>query len=729
MAQKIEVELKGQVERITFKNEENGYTIAKLKVKGKKELITVVGTVGAISPGEMLRIKGYWDSHPKYGEQIKIVHYETLLPATVRGIEKYLSSGMIKGIGPVMARRLVTRFKEDTLNIIEEDIERLKEVEGIGEKRIDMIKRAWEEQKEIRDVMIFLQGHGISPAYAIKIYRHYGSESIRVVRENPYRLAMDIYGIGFKTADKIAEKLGISRDSPMRIEAGIMHVLHELSDEGHVFYPYELLMKKCSDILEVEESEIPYALDSIVREGKVVIDNYPAIDDKKQTDARVIYLAKFYVSETGIANRIKKIISTPKQLRLINLDEAINWVQGILNIEFSQKQKEAIKEAINSKVMIITGGPGTGKTTIIRAIIEIYRTMNQKVLLAAPTGRAAKRMSSATGYEAKTIHRLLEFSPSNGTFKRNETNPLDADIVIIDETSMIDTVLMYHLLKAIRLTTTLIFVGDADQLPSVGAGNILKDLIDSNEINTVKLHEIFRQSKESMIIVNAHRINRGDMPYLFHKNQLKDFIFTEIYEPEEVLRYILYLCSEIIPERFNFNPIDDVQVITPMYKGIVGVSNLNDELQRVLNKNTDGLVKWGKTFKIGDKVMQLRNNYDKDVYNGDIGKIISIDREIQEVNVQFDDRIVTYDFSELDEITLAYAISVHKSQGSEYPVVILPVLTHHYIMLQRNLLYTAITRGKKLVFLVGTKRAIAMAVKNNKPLKRYTMLKERLLSG
>jgi len=729
MAIRQEIEIQGQIERITFTNEENGYTVAKIKVKGKKDLITIVGTMFSVSPGEILRVRGFWDNHPRYGEQLKITNYETLLPATSKGIERYLGSGMIKGIGPLMAKRLVTRFKEDTLNIIEEDIERLKEVDGIGEKRIEMIRKAWEEQKEIRYVMIFLQGHGISPTYAVKIYRQYGKDSIRVVKENPYRLAMDIYGIGFKTADKIAQKLGISKDSQIRTEAGILHVLYELSEEGHVYYPYELLIKKCCEILEVEESTIPYAIDAIAKEGSIVIDNkFFEKDEEVTTDQRVIYLAKFYVSETGIAKKLKRLTSTPKQLRLINLDNAINWVEKSLKIEFSEKQKEAIKAAINSKVMIITGGPGTGKTTIIKAIIEIYKAMNQRILLAAPTGRAAKRMSSATGYEARTIHRLLEYSPSNGSFKRNEKNPLEADIVIIDETSMIDTPLMYHFLKAVKTTTTVIFVGDVDQLPSVGAGNILKDMIDSGRIHTVRLDEIFRQSKESMIIVNAHRINKGDMPYLkFSRDGLKDFFFTEIYEPQEVARYIIYLCNEVLPKKFGFNPVEDVQVITPMYKGIAGVSNLNNEMQDALNKNEYILIKGGRTFKIGDKVMQLRNNYDKDVFNGDIGKIISIDKELQEIKVNFYDKLITYDFSELDEITLAYAISVHKSQGSEYPVVIIPVLTHHYIMLQRNLLYTAITRGKKLVFLVGTKRAIAMAVKNNKPLKRYTMLKQRLL--
>ncbi|HPC65770.1 MAG TPA: ATP-dependent RecD-like DNA helicase [Syntrophorhabdaceae bacterium] len=726
---RTKLEIKGQIERITFNNEENGYTIARMRIQGRKDLITVIGTMYSISPGEVLKAYGYWDNHPKYGEQFRITSYETLLPATSKGIERYLGSGMIKGIGPVMAKRLVSRFKEETLRIIEEDIERLKEVEGIGEKRVEMIKKAWEEQKEIRDVMIFLQGNGVSPTYAVKIYRHYKNDSIRVVRENPYRLAMDIFGIGFKTADKIAEKMGIPKDSQIRSEAGIMHILHELSDDGHVYYPYGPLIEKCCEALDVEGDKIPLALDAISREGKVIIDDR-FIDKEKDGDhkSKAVYLAKYHVSETGIAQRLKKLLSTPKQMRLVNIDDAMTWVQRVLRIEFSPKQLEAVRDAIHSKVMIITGGPGTGKTTIIKAIISIYEKMGQRVLLAAPTGRAAKRMTEATEHEAKTIHRLLEYSPSNGQFKKNEANPLDGDLLIIDEASMIDTIMMYHLLKAVKTKTTLIFVGDADQLPSVGAGNTLKDIIDSGYIPTVRLNEIFRQSKESMIIVNAHRVNKGEMPYLkrgFNKNE--DFFFAEIEDPEEVVRYIVYLCREAVPSRFGYNPVDDIQVLTPMHKGLAGVANLNRELQQALNPEGMELVRAGKVFRVGDKVMQIRNNYEKDVYNGDIGRIVSIDQEVQEVCVDYDSRIIKYEFLELDEIILAYAISVHKSQGSEYPVIIMPVLTQHYMLLQRNLIYTGITRGKRLVFIVGTKKALSIAIRNNKPLNRFTMLRERLL--
>lgn len=725
----IEQEIKGQIERITFSNEENGYTIAKMKVSGREGIVTIVGTLMSVSPGEMLRLRGHWDNHPKYGEQFRVKSFETILPATVRGIEKYLGSGMIKGIGPIMARRLVARFGDKTLKIIEDDIDRLSEVDGIGDKRIEMIRKAWEEQKEIRDVMVYLQGNGVSPTYAVKIYKHYGKDSIKVVQENPYRLAMDIFGIGFITADRIAQKMGIPPDSQIRSEAGILYVLHELSDDGHVYYPYKDLVEKCSEALKVEEYKIPYALDSIAADGRVVIDGLKtSLTENRDRLPQAVYLAKFHVSESGIARRLKKLLSEPKQLRLINTEDAIKWVQRSLNITFSSGQIEAIKGSIHSKVMIITGGPGTGKTTVINAIIRIYNKIGQKVLLAAPTGRAAKRMTEATGHEAKTIHRLLEYSPGNGAFKKNEDNPLDADIIIIDETSMVDTVLMYHFLKAVQAKTTLILVGDIDQLPSVGPGNILRDIIESGNVPTIALREIFRQSKKSMIIVNAHMVNNGQMPFAAKgADSLNDFFFIEIDEPEDVLKHILFLCSKELPEHFGYDPVNDIQVLTPMHKGIVGVSNLNTELQRTLNPSRDELIRGGRSFKTGDKVMQLRNNYDKDVYNGDIGRIISIDREIHEITVNYDGRTVSYDFSELDEVMLAYAISVHKSQGSEYPVVVMPVLTQHYMLLQRNLLYTGITRGKKLVCVIGTKKALAIAIKNNKPFKRFTMLRERLM--
>ncbi len=709
------IELQGQLERITYFNEENHYTIAKLKVQGQKHLVTIVGNLISVSPGEVLKLKGTWDIHPKYGEQFKIASYETVVPATVKGIERYLGSGLIKGIGPVMAKRLVGKFGVGTLDIIETDIGRLREVEGIGEKRIEMIKTAWSEQKDIRDVMLFLQGHEVSSAYAAKIFRQYGRESIKVVKENPYRLATDIFGVGFLTADKIAGKLGIPKDSQIRAEAGILYVLRKLSEEGHVFYPYEPLIDECRKILDIDSEVIINALKNIASEKRIVIEDGS------------IYLAEFYISEVGIAKYVKTILHAPKNLIRFDKDKTIELVQKELNIVLADNQIKAIRESLDRKIMVITGGPGTGKTTIINAIIRIYRRSGQGVMLAAPTGRAAKRMSEATGYEAKTIHRLLEYSPKNGGFKKNEGDRLDSDLIVIDEASMVDTILMYHLLKAVPESATLILVGDVDQLPSVGAGNVLKDIIDSQTIPTVKLNEIFRQSRESLIIVNAHKINRGEFPVLTSdRDKTQDFYFFELEEPEKVSSMILNMCKNRIPDKFGYDPVNDIQVLTPMHRGIVGASNLNAELQGHLNHSADELARGGKVFKKGDKVMQIRNNYDKDIYNGDIGRIATINREEQEVIVDYDGRLIAYDFTDLDEIILAYAVSVHKSQGSEYPAVVLPLLTQHYMLLQRNLLYTAITRGKKLVVIIGTKKALAIAIKNNKPQLRYTNLKNRL---
>jgi exodeoxyribonuclease V alpha subunit len=720
------IELQGQLERITYHNEENHYTIARLKVKGQHKLITIVGNLVSMKPGEILRLKGSWEMHPKYGQQFKIVSYETVTPATVKGIERYLGSGLIKGIGPVMAKRLVSKFGLDTLDIIENSSERLNEVEGIGQKRIDMIKTAWAEQKEVREVMLFLQGHEVSSAYAARIYRQYGNDSIRVVKENPYRLADDIFGIGFLTADKIAEKLGVPKDSEMRAEAGILYVLRKLADEGHVYYPYEDLIDESMKILDIDTGIITRALGRTATEKRVVIeDNANSRPDG--ADGAAVYLLELYIAEVGVASSLKTILAAPKGLLSFDRDAAIKRVQEELKIKLAEKQLAAVKESLDKKVMVITGGPGTGKTTIINAIVRIYSRSGQRVLLAAPTGRAAKRMSEATGSEAKTIHRLLEFSPKNGGFRKNEQERLEADLIIIDETSMVDTVLMHHLLKAVQPETTLVLVGDTDQLPSVGAGNVLKDIIESGRVPTVRLNEIFRQAKESMIIINAHRINSGEFPYITaDKEKLQDFYFIELEEPEKVSDMIIHMCKNRIPERFGFHPLDAIQVLTPMHRGIVGALSLNTALQRELNPSSDELQRGGRIFRTGDKVMQIRNNYDKDVYNGDIGRIVSIDREAQEVTVNFDVNPVSYDFAELDEIVLAYAVSVHKSQGSEYPVVVMPLLTQHYLLLQRNLLYTAITRGKKLVVIIGTKKALGIAIRNNKQQLRYTRLQLRL---
>ena len=721
------IEIKGQIERITYHNEENSYTIAKMKIGGRQDLVTAVGNLLSVSAGEVLKLKGEWHNHPKFGEQFKIISYESVVPATVKGIEKYLGSGLIKGIGPVMANRLVTKFGMETLNVIETETRRLCEVEGIGDKRIGMIKKAWDDQKEIRDVMVFLQGHGVSPAYAAKIYKKYAKASVAVVQQNPYKLATDIFGIGFITADKIAGNLGISKESLIRAEAGILYVLHQLSDEGHVYYPYEPLVEECKKILGVERDTIVKAFGKISFEKKIVIEDLNKEDIKENNKA--VYLAKFHLCEVGIAARLQDLIRFPKKLKAFDREKALQWVQGELKIQLAENQKQAVKEAIEKKVMVVTGGPGTGKTTIINSIIKIYGRLGQRVLLSAPTGRAAKRMAEATGHESKTIHRLLEFSPKEGGFKRDENNPLDADLIVIDETSMVDIVLMYQFLKAVPKDATLILVGDVDQLPSVGAGIVLKDIIDSGSIPTVMLNEIFRQAKESLIIVNAHRVNNGQMPIIEGSgDSLQDFYFFIIEEPEKVAEKIIELCKEKIPQKFGYRSIDDIQVLTPMHRGLVGASNLNTELQKHLNSSTDELVRGGLVLKVGDKVMQIRNNYDKEVFNGDIGRINKIDREEQEIIVNYDGRMVSYEYSELDEIVLAYAVSVHKSQGSEYPVVVMPVLTQHYMLLQRNLLYTGITRGKKLVVLVGTNKAVAIAIKNNKPQKRYTLLKERLLA-
>jgi exodeoxyribonuclease V alpha subunit len=725
----LDIEIQGNIEKITFHSQENGFTIGKMKVQGRNDLVTVVGTLPSITSGEELRLSGQWVVHPKFGNQFSIVSYEVVRPATLEGIERYLGSGLIKGIGPVMAKRLVAKFGLSTLNVIENEIHRLSEVGGIGEKRISMISAAWAEQKDIREVMIFLQEHGVGPAFAVKIFKQYGKEAIKKVRENPYRLAEDIFGIGFLTADKIAEKLGISKDSQIRAKAGILFTLQQLADNGHVYYPYEPLIEECKKILDTKKEVLEEAFGSIAAAKKVIIEDLIS-GEMQQPNNKAVYLAKLHVAECRVTELLRDISQTPKVFRNIDKDKAFSQVQGELGITLSGNQARAVRESLDHKVMVITGGPGTGKTTIINAIIKLYMRLEQKVLLTAPTGRAAKRMSETTGQEAKTVHRLLEYNPKMGGFQRDSQNPLEADLVVIDETSMVDTILMHHFLDAVPREATLIFVGDVDQLPSVGAGNVLKDIIDSGAIPTVRLTEIFRQAGESLIILNAHRVNSGQAP-LFQPSgdQPQDFYCFEIEDPEKVLTKIVELVKEKIPAKFGFEPINDIQVLTPMHRGVVGAGNLNVELQKSLNPSLEEITRMGKVLKIGDKVMQIRNNYDKNVFNGDLGRITAIDRESQEVLVDFEGRPISYEFQELDEIMLAYAVSVHKSQGSEYPVVVIPVVTQHYILLQRNLLYTAITRGKKLVVLVGTKKAINIAVRNNKQQQRYTLLKGRLAQG
>ena len=720
-------ELQGQVERVTYTSEESGFTIARVKVTGRRQLVTIIGNLLVPAPGETLRMRGQWVNHPRYGEQFQVAELERQAPASVYGIQKYLSSGLIKGIGPIMAERIVNKFGEKTLDVIEQNVERLGQVEGIGKKRISLIQSAWKEHQEIREVMLFLQGHGISSAYASKIFKHYGGDSIQVVKDNPYRLAADIFGIGFVTADGIAEKLGFSKDSALRAQAGILYVLSRQADEGHVCYPYEPLFEKCQEVLQLSREIVVEALGEIATAQKIVIEVRNDNAERFTQDERQVYLSQLYLCERESAQRLKMLSLAPKSIRRIDADKATQWLQEQFPIPLAREQVAAVRRAVEDKVLVITGGPGTGKTTIVKAVLTIFSKLQVRILLAAPTGRAAKRLGEVAGLGARTIHRMLEYSPQKGGFRRNEKSPLPCDLLIVDEVSMIDIVLMHHLMKAVPTGATLILVGDVNQLPSVGPGSVLQDIIDSGAVAVARLNEIFRQARESSIVVNAHKINAGQMPSLkVSGSELDDFYFIEQEDPQEVLRIIVELASERIPRRFGVDPVDDIQVITPMHKGIVGSANLNLELQEMLNPGEDRITRTGKKFRINDKVMQICNNYEKEVFNGDIGRITRIDPEFRELTICFDGRNVPYDYNDLDEIVLAYAVSVHKSQGSEYPAVILPLLTQHYVLLQRNLIYTAVTRAKNLVVVVGTKKALTIGIKNDKTQRRYSSLQYRL---
>jgi exodeoxyribonuclease V alpha subunit len=705
--------LSGVVERITFVNEDNGFCVIKIKSKGFYDLVTVVGNLASVNVGSTLKLKGQWKMDSKYGRQFNAFDYREVVPATIAGIEKYLGSGLIKGIGPKYARRIVRYFKEDTLRVIEEEPDKLINVEGIGKKRLEMIKKAWHEQKEIKNVMLFLQSHGVSTGYAVKIYKTYGNESISIVRENPYRLADDIWGIGFKTADKIAQKLGFDKNSFERCRSGIIYVLNQLSNEGHCYATREQLVSETIKILELEENLVEGTLDKMIEDKLVIPD-----------ENNSIYLPPFYHSEVGTAKRIREIVNTKCSLGLSDIDRIIDDIQKECNIFYDKVQIDAIKAAAASKFMVLTGGPGTGKTTTTLAIIKIFQKMGKMVLLAAPTGRAAKRMSETTGMEAKTIHRLLEYSPMDG-YQKNAENKLQCDVLIIDETSMVDIILMYNLLKAVKDETIVILVGDVDQLPSVGAGNVLKDIIDSGEVTFIRLTRIFRQALGSAIITNAHLINKGTMPKL-KCGKKSDFFFIEEEEPEKIAETIKKLCTKRLPSYYNINPINDIQVLSPMQRGIAGTHNLNIILQEALNPSKITIKYGGTVYRLNDKVMQIKNNYDKNVFNGDIGNITHIDMEDKTLIISFDGNNVEYDVTELDQVVLAYATTVHKSQGSEYQVVVAPLTMQHYMMLQRNLLYTCVTRAKKVFVLVGTEKAIYMAVSNNKIQQRNTMLSQRL---
>ena len=730
--------LEGSVERITYVNEETGYSVIRLAVQGRQELVTAVGNLASVNVGESLRLTGFWITHPQYGRQFKVLDYETLLPATVEGIRRYLGSGLIKGVGPVTAQRIVDYFGLETLEVIEQQPERLLEVPGVGPKRMSMIARAWEEQRQIKEVMLFLQSHEVSATLAVKIYKTYGDEALTIVRENPYRLARDIYGIGFLTADRIARKLGMAPDAPQRVQAGISYVLSQLADEGHVYVPQGELIAKSAEILDVPAEMVAEGIEALVAQGEIHREEiaYPLLEDlageRAVQEEQAVYLPPFYYSEIGVANQLRRMLDTPRsslaEFRAADWDQLLGQIAAESAIRLNRDQQEAVRAALTHKVTVLTGGPGTGKTTTVQAIIRLLEGYGHSYALAAPTGRAAKRLSEATGRSANTIHRLLEFSPAAGyTFQRNEGRPLEAAMVIVDEVSMLDLLLANHLLKAIPPTSHLLLVGDVDQLPSVGAGNVLRDIIESGVAKVVRLKEIFRQEEGSWIVRNAHRINRGQMP-IFARGAKDFFLFVED-DPEEAAELIIDIVRRRIPHKFGYHPVDEIQVLSPMYRGPVGVNNLNARLQEVLNPARPGKVErsfGGRIFRLGDKVMQIRNNYDKEVFNGDIGRVVSIDPLNQLLTVRIDERPVAYDFSELDELVLAYCVSIHKSQGSEYPAVVVPIMMTHYIMLQRNLLYTAVTRAERLMVIVGTKRAIAVAVRNDKIAKRHTALDVRL---
>jgi len=712
--------LEGVVERIVFCNEENGYAVIRLQAQGRKDWVTVVGNLPSVNTGETLRLSGQWAFHPQFGEQFKAEAYQPVIPATLNGIEKYLGSGLIKGIGPVMASRIVRTFGLKTLEVIDSEPNKLLEVEGIGKTRLDWILVAWQTQKEIREVMLFLQGQGVSPAYSAKIYKYYGQDSISLLQKDPYRLAEDIQGIGFRTADKIAQQIGIEPNSPIRAQAGLLYTLRELADEGHVYFPGQELLGRAEKELKIPREFLEPALATLKEEKKVIANQGREGED--------VYLPPFFRAEEGVAKRLSSFLREKRRKAEDVLSpDFLCQLEGKMGISFAERQREAIQLALQERILVITGGPGTGKTTIVKGIVAAGDALGIKTCLAAPTGRAAKRLSEATDREAKTIHRLLEFSPAKGTFVRDQENPLRADLVVIDETSMVDLILMNNLLKAIPPHASLVLVGDVHQLPSVGAGNVLSDIIQSKAIRVVELNEIFRQAQQSLITLNAHRIQQGSFPIIPKgREEHADFYFIEKEEPQEILELIQELCMRRIPEHFGFHPRDDIQVLSPMYKGLIGAANLNATLQATLNPNGSEIGSGSRIFRVKDKVMQLRNNYTKEVFNGDIGWIETIDKEEGEVLVRYDERSVAYDFSELDELTLAYAISVHKSQGSEYPAVVMPLLMQHYVLLQRNLLYTAITRAKKLVVILGTKKALGMAIRNDRVQRRFSRLAERV---
>ncbi|MGE0580229.1 MAG: ATP-dependent RecD-like DNA helicase [Reyranella sp.] len=711
--------LAGLVERVTFHNAETGFCVLRVKARGHHDLVPVVGHAAVITAGEWVTASGEWVNDRVHGQQFKARFLRTSAPTSIDGIEKYLGSGMIRGIGPGYARKLVKAFGERVFDIIEAEPARLRDVAGIGAVRAAKITEAWADQKTVREIMVFLHSHGVGTARAVRIFKTYGADAVQVMSENPYRLARDIRGIGFKTADAIAQRLGIAKTAMIRVRAGISYALTEATNDGHCGLPLEQLLPLAGELLEVEVALVQTALDLELAEGTVVAD--------RVGETHCVFLARLHRAERAIAENLLRISAGDLPWPPIDAERALPWIEAKTGLALADSQAEAVRLALRSKVLVITGGPGVGKTTIVNAILRILAVKDTALELCAPTGRAARRMTEATGFAARTIHRLLETDPRAGGFKRDEHNPIECDLVVIDESSMVDVLLMQALLAAVPRHAALLIVGDIDQLPSVGPGQVLADIINSGAVPVVRLTEIFRQAAQSRIIVNAHRVNQGLLPDLARPEGDSDFYFVPADEPETAVAHVVELVKTRMPRRFGFDPIRDIQVLCPMNRGGVGARSLNIELQAALNPAGEKKVeRFGWTFAPGDKVMQIENDYDKDIFNGDIGYVDDVDLEAAELVASFDGRPVTFLFGELDSLVPAYAATIHKSQGSEYPAVVIPLLTQHYAMLQRNLLYTGITRGKKLVVLVGQKKAIAIAVKNVSGRRRWSKLAEWL---
>ena len=712
--------LSGLIERVTYFNEETGFAVLRVKASGHRDLVTVIGSLPSASAGEWLTAEGVWVRNKEHGLQLKAAALKTVPPTTTEGIERYLGSGMVKGIRPIFAKRMVERFGADILSVIEHRSGELEMVDGIGPKRRLRIKQAWEEGKRVREIMLFLHGHAVSTSKAVRIYKTYGDQAIERVRSNPYVLAKDIYGIGFKTADQIAQNVGIPKDSLSRARAGIDHVLLEATAEGHCALPVMELRASAMKLLAVGESTVEQALSQMITSGSLIMETVKA--------QCLVFLPHLRKAEEGIASKIRTMAVAEPAYPPINFEKAVTWCEARTGKRLAPSQREALRTVLASRVVIITGGPGVGKTTLLHSILTILRAKGVKCLLCAPTGRAAKRLSEATGMEAKTIHRLLEVEPATGRFARNESNPLDCEVLVMDETSMVDVVLMHSALKAVPQRASLILVGDVDQLPSVGPGNVLRDLIDCERVPVLRLTEVFRQAAGSQIVVTAHRIRRGLMPEMMRSTE-SDFHFIEREDPERIAATLEELVHNRIPRKFFLDPIRDVQVLCPMNRGSLGVRELNQRLQRALNParpSESAVEKFGWRFQIRDKVIQTENNYEKEVFNGDIGNIEAIDPIEHEVSIRFDKRLIKYAFGELDEVSLAYAVTIHKAQGSEFPAVVMPLATQHYVLLQRNLVYTGLTRGKKLVALIGQKKALGIAVRNDRTQRRYSGLLECL---